>query len=524
MDTIGVNLIDLEKESKARAFLTKAFFAVCLLTLGSFYIIGMINMTPSRGWLAAIFGVAFAALGLLIGFLIHRNADKITNRKLIILSAVAAVMLVFLQVMTIYYLSVEPSWDFGGVFVSAREYVERGRIITHEHYFERFSNNTGILAIEIVFFKLLNLLGIPVQYYHGSFLNILFIDAAVLFMLLFVRKVWGNARALMFLIIAFCFTPYILYAPIYYTDSISMIFISLPLYLFACALKCGKTWQKIVLLVSISLLLSMGTKTKGTVAILLVALLIYIIFNFDIKKIIASILLLVIPFLGFSLTFDYAIEAKGIIKKENIEQIKFPPEYWLYMGLNTETSGGFNQSDFDEIYAAESYSERQEIARAGISERLSDFGFAGILGHIADKAAYTYRDGTYFISVMLSRQPLKDLRLLQIFRMDGQNSFIYYAWADAYHAVILALLITGMILGLRKRGFDITAMLYTALFGLALFLMIWETRSRYIFNYTPIMLALAGNSILEIFEFIKTKIKGARNDESDLHSAQQFPD
>ncbi len=522
-DNTCISLLDIEKDGKVRGILTKLFFALCLLILGSCYIIGMVYSGSPR-WLTALFGSFFAAIGLLLGFLIVKYGKKLSDKKLLVFALSAFAVLVAFQFLAIYYLSVEPSWDFGGVYVSAREYVEHGRIITHEHYFERFYNNTGLLAIEIIYFKLLTFLGIPIQYFHGSFLNMLFIDAAIAFMLLFVRKLWGNSRALLFLIISLGFTPYILYAPIYYSDSMTMLFISLPLYLFVCCIKQEKAWIKALQLIFASLLLSMGTKTKGTVIILLVAMLFYIIFNFGIKKIIAAFLLLLIPFAGFSFAFDYAMQAKGIIKEENMDAIEFPMEYWLYMGLNNETYGGFSDPDFNDIYAEPDYAAKQKVAREGISNRLTEYGFTGTASHLANKIAYTYRDGTYFVSVALSRQPLKELGLLSMFRTGDRNFDLYWSWADGYNLVILGALIIGMVLSLGKRKFDMTAMLYLSLFGLALFLMIWERRSRYLLNFTPIMLALAANSILELFEFIKAKRKGDTKDESNVHSAQQLPD
>lgn len=517
----------LERENKLSTVLTKLFFTVALLTLGACYVIAIVTCAAMQA-MTALFTVIFAGLAAGIAYLIHRYKLMITDRKLYAFTGVYLLVSIAFQVLTVYYLSVEPTWDFGGIFISAREYVERGSIITHEHYFERFYNNAGLLAIEILYFKLFSLLGIPVDVTQGHALNVLFINAAIVFMMLFVRKMWGNDRALFYLVNSLGFTPYILYAPIFYSDTMTMLFISLPLYLFACFLKGKKRGMRAAQLVAISLILSLGYKTKGTVLILMIAMLAYIVVNFEIKRIIASVLLLILPFSAFYVAFDYAMEAKRIVKTEYLDEIEFPMEYWLYMGLSPDSKGGFDNNDFEEVYTAGCFDEKQAVARAGIERRLEEYGFGGMMLHLGEKASITYRDGGYFIGALLSRGEPKFEKVgpLEMFRADSPSFDYYKVWSNSYNYVLLLALLIGMVLGLAKRRFDINAMLYLSLFGLMLFLLIWETRSRYLLNFTPVMIALAADSLLRLAEIIsdkrarKTENKLEENHEANIYPAQ----
>lgn len=476
-------------------WLVRAFFALALLLMGGMFLCGLLAPEGSVPYTVLFFLLTAACAGLLCFFTL-RYGKKLNNRRFFLLIACVLALMAVIQLLAARSLAVEPSWDFGGVYVSAREYVNYGRVITHEHYFERFYNNAGLLMLEIVYFKLLTLLGFTPYIGWGILLNVALIDAAILFMLLFCRKVWGNARAALVLAISFCFLPYYLYAPIFYTDSISMVFLTLPLYLFACLIKAKRRPVRLALAVAIGLIFSFGMKVKATVAIMLVAMLLYVIFNFGIKRIAAFFLAVLLPFAGFSVLFDGQVRRMGIVKEEQELTFKFPTEYWLFMGL--KNPGGFNEADFEYIYAQPDYDAKQQAAREGISQRAADYGISGLLDHFRQKAAFTFNDGTYFTQNQLFRKPLHDSRLHEFVFWNGKYYTQAKAFQDAYHFVILVLLLAGMVLGLRKCRFDFTTLLYVALFGLSVFLMLWETRSRYLTNFTPVFLMLAADSLVQL--------------------------
>ncbi len=61
--------------------------------------------------------------------------------------------------------------------------------------------------------------------------------------------------------------------------------------------------------------------------------------------------------------------------------------------------------------------------------------------------------------------------------------------------MILIAMALSIISGAFKGKSDSMAYVDLAVFGLALFLMIWETRSRYLFNFIPLMIIMAANGI-----------------------------
>lgn len=482
------------KRHTVQEILVRAFYGGALLLLGWFFLAAIGSMWGRGGapWQQAWF-LALAPLLLGAAWLARRFEGHVTDKALGWAAVGAFAALLLAQLAVAWLLPVEPSWDFGAVYVSAREYVEGVGISTYLHYFERFQNNTGLLVWEILLFKALRLLGAAspqADLWAGMLMNIAVIDAAILFALLFCRRVWGNGRALLLLLLCLLFTPYILYAPIFYTDSMSMLFVTLPLYLLSLYKGQEKPWARLGLGAATGVLLAFGTKVKGSVAVLLVALVLYALFNLSWKRLLGLLLAVLIPFGAFTVFFDWQVRSRGIIDPASAYQHQFPTEYWLYMGLQGD--GGFSKDDFDYMYSLEDVGQRREAARAGIAQRLREYGLAGVAEHLTKKAAYTFGDGTCFIWVQLRRQPLYEGRIGRL----SQEAQPFYRAQDAYQALLLVCILLALVKGLLSaEGLDWAALLAVSLFGLALFLMMWETRSRYLLNFTPVMLLLMGEGL-----------------------------
>lgn len=314
-----------------RMVLSRGFFILMLLTTGIWYILGLTgSFSPPA--MTVVFFALFAAGAVLLFYLLYRHGKPVTDHFLFRCCAAGFVILLTLQLAAASYLEMTTSWDPGGVLTSAKECVENRAIITHTNYFSRFQNNTGLLTIEVLYFFVLDFFNIPIGMYTASLLNIVFTDIAILFMVLFIRKTWDNNRALLYMVISVFFMPNFLYIPVMYTDTMSMVFITLPLYLFSCYLRQERRKIRIIQLAAISLLLCAGTKVKGSVAILLVALSVYLIINRSWRRWLAALLLLVIPFTLASVGFDWSMRAVKVIRADE-DIYRFPVEYWVYMGL-----------------------------------------------------------------------------------------------------------------------------------------------------------------------------------------------
>lgn len=471
------------------------FYILALLTTGTLLVIGVIGTRIYSGTRLVLF-LTFTFIAAAAAFLCIRFKESLTDKKLLFIGILCFAALALLQVESAFMLAQNPAWDMGGVYTSALEWVTENKIVTHMNYFDRFPNNAGLFVIEAVFFRLLNLFGAAPSLFLASLLNLLFTDLGILFMVLFVRKCWGNSRALFYLFISMCFLPYILYIPVIYTDTFSLPFVTLPLLLFAYSQKQDRKIFSTLMLIPISLILSFGAKVKGNVIILFIAFFVYMLCKYPLKQWLTAILTFIVPFFLFSSLFDTAVLNDGIVTQYS-DIYKYPASSWIYMGL--KSPGGYNGEDSTYIHSFPNYQSKQDAANYGIKQRLSEYGISGFAGHIFKKAKYTFGEGTYFAGVKLGKDPVNpDNGWYSHFSYDGTKNSLYYDFSNAMQAAVLLLLIAGLVMGLFKKSFDMSSLLYMAFFGLSIFLMIWETRSRYLINFSPIMLALADDSLFKL--------------------------
>lgn len=492
-----------------RLVCTKAFYVLALLIFGWCYLSGF-HDALGRKWLIVLSLMLLAAIVGLGCYLIYRWQPRLTSRMCLCFVALGLCCMVLVQYKLATLFMVDPSWDFGAVFISAVEYATTGKLETYSHYFAQFPNNWGLLVCLIGFFRVLFRLGITAtrDFLRAAvILNCVVIDASIVLLVIFCKKVWGNAAALIALGLSLLFTPFYLYVPIFYSDAMSLIFPPLALLLLYSAQHRKTRWAQLLLYLLLGVVLSFGAKIKGSLAVLLIAFAIYLLLQVPFRRSFCSILALVISFGCFSAAFDACIERSNIVTQEEMDTYQFPKEFWIYMGLNNP--GGFNSEDFDTIRVEPTIAEKRTVAQEGIQQRLQDYGISGLLRHLTQKLGYTFGDGGYFIWSQLQHSPLKATALSDYFYADRPYNYIYLSISGGYHFLLGLILIAGLLIGvITETDFSFTSLCYLILLGIFLFLMLWETRSRYLFNITPVMLIVCAAQLSRLFGWLTTRRAG----------------
>lgn len=485
-----------------RVICTRVFYALALVIFGWCYLSGF-HAALGRKWLIVLFLVLFAAIVGLGCYLIYHFRARLTSRIVWIVIAVGLCCMALLQYKISALFMVEPVGDFNGIFTSAIEYATSGELQSFPHYFEQFPNNWGILVWLISYFRILLHFGITATYDFlraGVILNCVVIDVSVLLLVIFCKKVWGSPAALIALGLSLLFTPFYLHAPIFYTDTMSLIFPPLALLLLYAAQRCNSWLPRILLYLLLGIVLSFGAKVKGNLMVLLVAFIIYLLLQIPFRRSLCCILALILSFGCFSAVFDAGVKRSNIVNTDIIGTYQFPKEFWLYMGLNNP--GGFNGEDFDTIRFKTSIDEKRETAREGIRQRLHNYGVKGFISHLTTKLGYTYGDGGYYICQQLQDSPLKDTLLADYVFFNRPNNYIYLSLSGGYHFLLGLIMLIGLLVGLLKeKDFSFASLNYLILLGIFLFLMIWETRSRYLLNFTPVILIVCAAQLSKFFSW-----------------------
>ena len=148
----------------------------------------------------------------LIRLIYNKLLPKIENKKVLPFVLIGIFAIICIIIAQIF--KVNPSWDMGEVYKIAVNIVETEN--PDLLYLYKFPNNVGVTGVYTIIFGISNAIGITDYVNVATIFNSIIVIACVILMYLIVRKLYGNKKALMILIISIFTTPLYLYAAIYY--------------------------------------------------------------------------------------------------------------------------------------------------------------------------------------------------------------------------------------------------------------------------------------------------------------------
>lgn len=448
-----------------------------------------------------VIGVIVNILLLIAFYEIIKNKEKI-NTKLII-----PILLIIIFISQCYIadlFKVLPNWDMRDLFVNAKLHLQGKQ--SYLPYLYRYNNNIGIQIIIIALFKISDIIKIIDYYDIGILFNIIMIDIALVFSYLVGKKLFDSKKALMIFIMLASMTPIYLYTPIVYTDTISMAFTPIILYVYMLAKESNQLNKKCILYSIMSTAVCIGTCIKFTVIITAIAILIYEILNLKKDKekhyitkliLISTIVLTVLANLFIGTLIKKMVFTEW--KQEECNKNKFPITHWIMMGL--KNVGAYNVRDVEFTSSFSTLQEKREKNVEEIKKRIKDID----INKIRDKLVYTWGDGSYYIPYVLDFDPINKGFHQELVFIGGKYHKPYQYYTQIQHLTVITLMIIASIASI-KRKIDNEFILRLSIFGLFLFLLIWEVRSRYIINYLPIM-QLASYTGIEIMHNIVKKLE-----------------
>lgn len=129
------------------------------------------------------------------------------------------------------------------------------------------------------------------------------------------------------------------------------------------------------------------------------------------------------------------------------------------------------------------------------------------MNSIRRKLMCTWGDGTYYAVNTLDFDPINNGIHQEFIFKRGEHHTFYQYYTQIQHISIITLMIIVSLFAIKKPEKNET-ILRLSIFGLFLFLLIWETRSRYLVNYLPVMQIISFIGIEYIYKsFNKIKVK-----------------
>lgn len=378
-------------------------------------------------------------------------------------------------------------------------------------------------------------------FFISTIFNIIVVDIAAFFTFLCIRKILGKKQSylsLIFILPLMIFSPNIL---IPYTDTMTMVFPIIILYLYIKQKEISpKSIKKYLLVLICAILTAFGITLKPTVIIMPIAIVIVEILNissicFNKQKVIektkyllATISIVVIGFGGYFVGYSK-------IKEKNLSQIISQEEYennsvsfvhFLMMGMqerpndfktegkNQTLYGAYNENDVSGTVALTGSKAKKEYNMKIIKERLKDFGVLGYSRFLYNKANWILSDGTFFYGqeghwdseIFYNKSNIAK----KVQKFVDPTTKIYTNLTSNIMQISWVLLTIGLIFSNKKRKnnkyIDICKI---TIIGVILFILLFEGRSRYLINHIPIFVLVGtyglSNSLKKLMLTFKHK-------------------
>lgn len=406
-------------------------------------------------------------------------------------------------------------WDCGEVITDIYNFINNQDF--NYLYYAQYPNNIGIFIIIKNVIEIAKYF-VDIQAIHNCFFsamifNIIMVDIASIFTFLTIKKVLGNKSSylsLIFILPLMLFSPYI---NIPYTDTISMIFPIIILYLYICIKELPKERiKKYILSFLLGMLMLIGVFIKPTVIIMPIAIIIIGILNLNkekLKNIVYSIIVMIFFIMGCGISYlGYNIQKNQIfgelISKQEQEDFKRSYTHFLMMGMqerqndvigdgkNQTLYGTYNVQDDLNTYSIKGYKEKQEYNLKIIKERLKNFGIIGYIKFLYNKANWILSDGTFYYGyegtwiVDGYQNQNKVAKIVQKFITVDSKAYKYIT-ANIMQISWLIILL-GLMLSYSKEKNEYLDIGKLAIIGIILFILIFEGRARYLVNYIPIFI------------------------------------
>lgn len=496
----------------------RSFHIIFLLAFG-WIVLNVFIKFGTRNFLYIV-GLLILSAGFIIFY--HLLTEHIPGKNKWNYDKIFGIMfsiMVMIQLLCGYFLIYEPTTDLSNVHAFAKSVAQTGSfshtydlLPSAQGYMARYPNNNGIFLLLTGYYRVIYLLFGRILLMDSVILNVIALSASVFFTYHLAKKILSPSGALLTFLLCFFFLPFYTYTPFFYTDTLSMPFVIIPLFLYVCALETVSLKKRCFYFVLFSILVFLGYSLKGSVAIILACAVIFAFIKLPFRQAIFSTVTVASIFVICLLSFNLFVSSLHFTTPEELNERQYPLTHWVMMGL--KGNGGYNAEDSNFTDNSGTYEERKAANIKEITKRLEEFGPAGLFEHLTEKAKWTWSDGTFFIDRHISNKPSRPNILHQFILKDGEFHSIFSFISNTYLLTILVSVCISIISSIIKPRINYFVLLKGILFCVFLFFLVWETRSRYLMNFTPVLLILTAHGIITATQFIfktQKKTKGAEN-------------
>ncbi|MBP3275208.1 glycosyltransferase family 39 protein [Kandleria sp.] len=390
-------------------------------------------------------------------------------------------------------------------YAKTHDFTTAYKAVTLYDYLATYPNNHMVFFMLSIFYRILNSLNL-LKYYLTASVNLsaLFMSLSLIFTWLSCKEIFGYKKSLFIVILTGMFLPLTLYVSYFYTDVLALPFFTGALYLYFKAIKIEKTKKRLLLFALSTLVFSIGYKMKGSLGIPFLVCVIYLLLKWNWRKSIPAVLCLILIFTVNISIIKTGFNLLGIVNEERLYKHEFPSEHWIAMGLLDP--GGFYLPDFQHTLSLKNSTIKKKECRKIISQRLNEMIDKGkVYSHLKNKTDFIWSEADYHVSLQVWEYPSDPYRygLENFNRLVHPNSKIYnlfkkgepandffMIYTKCFHLLFFVMLFIGTFKMFIRPTINARLIYQGITLGIALFLLIWEARSRYLLSLTPAMLML----------------------------------
>ncbi len=483
---------------KLRGTATRLFYLVFVLAMG-WLLFNVVFLNPwfdysplialplAAVWLAAFFGL-WKLAGRLQGYW-SAHEKRCLLGFFLLLSAV--------QLLFYWQAGSWPNCDLERVYTGAYNYTITGIIEDpYLDYFYKYPNNMPLTILLQFFFRVFyRLTGSTGFLWIGIAYNVVCIDLAYLFLYLCGRELGGvrlGSAAMGLLLLC---VPLHCYITTFYTDTTTMLYPPLALWLWIQMHKAKSRRVWLAALAALAVAVGFGMKQKYSVVIVLIAIVIDGLLRAP-KAALAVAASTLAAFLLWSSLFDGFMYAH-ILDREKAKDAATPFLSWIMMSLKGD--GTHNPEDNYLIWYWPTAEERKWQAKEEIKRRLQEYGPIGYLQFLNRKGVRSFGSGDLDVQTNPALSPMRDTFIVQCTWERGRYWDEFRYVAQGYHIALFSLLIAGAAAAARRRDWRCFVP-HLSFFGLYLFLLLWEARQRYLINYMGMFTLSAAFGLLMLEE------------------------
>lgn len=461
------------------------------------------------------------------------------KRRFILIFCTGMAILFICQMVYVGLVTTSIGWDCGTLIRNAKA-PDMGTTID---YFHQYPNNLFLLLFDRFFVLVFAFFKLPGVWAGLNVINVIAIDVAIILTVLAARRLFGLRGAYIawfFCTVTLAFFPYLI---VPYSDTMGMPF---AIAIFYCYLRIcdGKTKkERILFCLIMGTCACIGYLIKPTIVIPVIAIvLIHLLFHLKNKKRLLKSAVYFSLVLATFLTVTACYQGFTRVHFPQDKEKETPLTHFAMMGLQetklpngTSMYGAYYRQDVKNTFAQPTKEEKIAFNLKVIQQRLEEKGPLGYLQYLNNKARWITSEGNFFWGGeggfanfdYMTDCFIKELinpgsnRLGYYMREDGKTQpgqyfNLYFYFSQAVWILLMFCITAPLFLkkkGSREKG---VLILRCSIFGLMLFLLLFEGRSRYLINQLPYFILLASFGLNQIIAMRK-------KEKHSKQKTQKFP-